>query len=71
MNRFLECSCGEIMIKSYNNTIKIRNKVLVFKDNQAFAVCKGCGVEHPIPIQLMKSVDSKAQQNPKLYLRKK
>lgn len=71
MDKHLECSCGEVLVKSINGVTKIRNKVLVFKDNQAFAVCKGCGAEHRIPVQLTGSDLEDGSQQPRLYLRER
>ena len=70
MDKFLECSCGEVLIKSYGDVVKVRNKVLVFKNGDAYAVCKGCGHEHQIPVKLVQGIAVKDRQ-PKLYLRKR
>lgn len=44
------CSCDEIIVKSDRGVTKIRSKILLLRDNKAFAVCKGCGTEVQIPI---------------------
>lgn len=67
MNHLLTCRCGEVVLKSRNGITKLRTKIVVFKDGESFVVCKGCGVELPIPI----SIDSnslKKSRNPKLFL---
>lgn len=60
MNTALCCTkCGEVVFKAMGDSTKLRVKVLVFKDNKAVAVCKGCGSEIPVPVildeELMKS----------------
>lgn len=52
MNHSLCCtSCNEVIIKgSADGSIKLRSKVVLFKDDSAVAVCKGCGAEVPVPI---------------------
>lgn len=53
MNQSLCCTaCGDIVIKGLNNETKIRSKVLILRDDQSFAVCKGCGCEVPVPLKL-------------------
>ena len=73
--RHLECSCGEVLVKSINGVTKIRNKVLVLKGNQTYAVCKGCGAEHPVPLKLVEDgsfSDSQPEsRRPRLYLRER
>lgn len=52
--------CGDIIIKSTDDDVKVRSKVLVFKSNGTFAICKGCGEEIPVPViidnSMMKSI---------------
>lgn len=52
MNQSLCCStCNEVIIKGASDgSIKLRSKVVIFKDEEAIAVCKGCGSEVPVPI---------------------
>lgn len=70
MDHLLSCSCGEVVLKSVNGTTKIRNKIIVFRGSTAVAVCKGCGIEHKIPIKLdhLELVKSFTQR-PRLYIR--
>lgn len=69
MSHLLFCSCGEVLVKSFNGTTKVRSKVVIFRDDNAYVVCKGCNAEIPIPIslnkiQLLKSIN----KNPKLLV---
>lgn len=73
MNTALCCThCGEVVFKSMNDSTKLRSKVLVFRDEQAFAVCKGCNNEIPVPVvldtTLMKAIMSSSKL--RLYVRK-
>lgn len=52
MNHLINCSCGEVIVKSLGTDTKIRAKILVFKDDSAFAVCKSCDSEVKVPLQL-------------------
>lgn len=52
MNHLINCSCGEVIVKSLGSDTKIRAKILVFKDDSAFAVCKSCDSEVKVPLQL-------------------
>ena len=70
---FLACSnCHEMVIKSVGGEIKLRTKILLFSEEKgARAVCKGCGTELPIPLELDTDVvkSMAKQQTPPLYLR--
>jgi hypothetical protein len=44
------CRCDEIIAKSEAGVTKIRSKILLVKANGVWAVCKGCGVEVPVPL---------------------
>lgn len=52
MNHLVHCVCGEVIVKSSGIDTKVRAKIVVFKDNNAFAVCRGCDNEVKIPLQL-------------------
>jgi hypothetical protein len=52
VEHLLACSCGEVLVKSANGTTKIRGKVLLFRDGKGYVVCKGCGAEQAVPVQL-------------------
>ncbi len=69
MLHVLVCRCGEVLIKSVGADTKVRSKIIVFRDGQGYAVCKGCGVELPVPIKLDK-MDLYKSQNPRLFLRR-
>ena len=56
-----------MVVKSVNGTTKIRNKVLVFRGGKGFAICKGCGVEVPVPLT-MTTVDH--EERPRLFVSK-
>lgn len=62
MSQSLCCSaCNEIILKSVSDgSIKLRSKVLIFKDDGAYAICKGCDTEVPVPVvadmNLVKSI---------------
>jgi hypothetical protein len=45
------CSCGEIILKNDSTVTKVRSKILLFKSDTAFAVCKTCGKEIEVPIK--------------------
>jgi ribosomal protein S27E len=64
--------CGEIVIKSVGGDTKIRSKVLVFKENQTLAICKGCNVEIPVPVSIDETMVKSLKENAKLrlYVRK-
>jgi RNase P subunit RPR2 len=57
MNRFISCSnCSEVVIKSHGADAKLRNKVLIIKGKDVYAVCKGCGHEIRVPLKLDEEV---------------
>lgn len=61
-----------MVIKSVNGEIKLRTKILLLsEDKGARAVCKGCGEEIPIPLNLdIDMVKSLAKEKSlPLYLR--
>ena len=67
----LSCRCGEVIVKSNNSDTKIRAKIVLFRNNEAFAVCKGCNGEVKVPLQL-DTVLLKSLADPKsipLYVR--
>jgi hypothetical protein len=74
MNHLIHCSCGEVIVKSAVDT-KIRAKILVFKDDGAFAVCKSCDQEIKVPLQidtdLLKSMSAVSEKlHVPLYVRR-
>lgn len=49
----LSCTkCGELLVKSLGNEVKVRGKVFIFRDNKSYTVCKGCGSEVQVPVLL-------------------
>ena len=74
MDNALCCSkCDDVVLKSFESgEMKLRSKVVIFKDDKAVAICKGCGTEIPIPVAvdftLMKSVVS--SEKLRLYVKK-
>ena len=70
IDHLLSCRCGEVIVKSMNGTTKVRSKILIFRDGAAYAVCKGCGEERQVPVEL--SSDSIIQKGgrPQLFISK-
>lgn len=62
------CGCSEIIVKSQGGAVKLRSKILIFKNNQAYAICKKCSSEVPVPVTLSKSLPD-PQAHPRLYIR--
>lgn len=60
----IRCSCTELVLKSVDGESKIRSKILVIKDNEVYAVCKGCNKEVRVPLRL----DEEAA-NPPLFIK--
>ena len=76
MSHLIHCSCGEVIVKAIGSDTKIRAKILVFKEDAAFAVCKSCDSEVQVPLSLnedmLKSLSSASAEKPKhvaLYVR--
>lgn len=71
MNHLISCTCGEVIIKSLDADTKVRAKIVVFRDDQAFAICKACSSEVKIPLRLdtdmLKSMSE--QRHVRLYIR--
>lgn len=69
MDHLLSCCCGEVLVKSMEDgTTKVRSKILIFRNGEAFAVCKGCGAERAVPLQLIPDALSKGSRRPKLFV---
>lgn len=61
-------------MKSMDSCTKVRSvKVVTFKDDQAFAVCKSCDAEVKIPLRLdedmLKSMTESETPRVRLYIR--
>jgi RNase P subunit RPR2 len=75
MSSFLACTnCHEVVVKSMNNEVKVRAKVILIRGNSTFAVCKGCDTELEVPLkfdlELAKSMTVEDARGPRLYLKK-
>lgn len=70
IDHFLMCSCGEVIVKSNDITTKVRSKIILFKSDAAFAVCKKCGKEYPIPLMLDKKLLKSQVNRTYLFLNK-
>lgn len=69
MNQALCCArCNEVIIKGTPDGLKVRSKVTIIKSTGAFAVCRGCGEEVPIPVTLDVSMAKSLAQEKKLKL---
>jgi RNase P subunit RPR2 len=68
MDHLLACKCGEVLVKSLNGTTKLRGKVLIFKGDRGFMVCKGCGAEHPVPVHLSQADIQALSRKPRLFV---
>jgi len=60
MNKsYLSCpGCKSGMIKSYNGEAKLRAKLVKWNQDGMFAVCKSCGDDVPIKVDILKSLQS-------------
>lgn len=70
----INCKCGELIVKAINeDNMKVRSKIIVFKGNAAYAVCKSCDQEVKVPLQvdsnMLKSLSTESKHVP-LYVRK-
>jgi ribosomal protein S27E len=70
MEHLLICRCGEVLVKATDGEIKLRSKIIVFRNGTAIAVCKGCGIELPIPVTLDKQELLQKSKNLRLFLTK-
>jgi uncharacterized Zn finger protein len=72
MNYLLCCQqCGEVVVKDSGSEAKIRSRVIVMKGGNAYAVCKGCGVEVSVPLTLDHEMMKSLHGKPKLFITKK
>lgn len=69
MDHLFACSCGEVLVKSSPGVTKIRNKILIFRDGQAYAICPRCSQENSVPVQLNETEMAKSLKQPRLFLR--
>ena len=69
MEHLLICQqCQQVLVKSIDGVTKVRAKILVFRDDQAYAVCKGCNRELPVPIKLDQTELLLKSKSPKLII---
>ena len=73
MNHLISCQCGEVIVKSLDADTKIRAKIVVFRGQTAYAVCKACNTEVKIPLRidtdLLKSMSTETRPPVRLYIR--
>lgn len=73
MNQALLCKCDTVLLKSVDGETKLRCKVLIFKGDKAYAVCKGCDTEVQVPLkvdtEMMKSMNT-TSSSLKLFVKK-
>jgi transcription elongation factor Elf1 len=59
MKHDLDCpNCGSNMVKSYAKETKFRSKLIKWNHDGMFAVCKGCGSDVAIALDLLKGIQS-------------
>jgi hypothetical protein len=71
VNKLLLCMhCDEVLLKHMGDQIKLRGKIIIFRDNEAFTVCPGCRseVQVPVSIDLQKNIDHPTSVSSKLYV---
>jgi hypothetical protein len=68
MEHLMICTCGEVLVKATDDGTKLRSKILIFKKDGAFAVCKGCGKETHVPVILDREELITTSRNPKLFI---
>lgn len=71
MNHLISCKCGEVIVKSLEADTKIRAKVVLIREDDAYAVCKSCNAEVKIPLRLdTDMLKSMSEHRPvRLYIR--
>ena len=70
LEHLLICRCGEVLVKATDGEIKLRSKIIVFRDGKTLAVCKGCNAELPIPVTLDREELMQKSKNLRLFLTK-
>lgn len=50
--------CQAQIVKSYGDEYKLRAKVIKWDSGGIFAICKSCGHEEPITMDVLKSMSS-------------
>ena len=55
----LDCKqCDSSIIKSYGSEAKMRSKLIKWNQDGMFAVCKSCGTENEVNMDVLKSMQS-------------
>lgn len=64
--------CGEMVVKSmHDGSLKIRSKVVLVKDDGlAYAICKGCETEIPVPLRSDDSLIKSMMSRLRLYVKR-
>ena len=72
MTNYLLCSdCHNVILKSSKTGgFKVCAKVILVQNDKAFAVCKGCSAEIPVPLVYDESIAKSLGKEPKLYLKR-
>lgn len=56
----LDCpACKASIVKSYGDAVKMRTKLIKWDQGGMYAVCKACGTDVSISVDLMKSIQSR------------
>lgn len=72
MDYLLSChKCGDVIVKDTGSEAKVRSRVLVLKSGNAYAVCKGCGTDIQVPLQLDTEMMKSLRKSPRLFISKK
>lgn len=59
MAKHLDCPhCGTNMIKSYANEAKFRMKLIKWDNTGMYAVCKSCGHDVQVDVDMLKSIQT-------------
>lgn len=74
MMHLVNCKCGEVILKALDSDTKVRGaKVIVFRDDEAYAICKSCNSEVRIPLRIdtdmLKSMSVTSRRDVPLYIR--
>lgn len=51
--------CGDQIVKSYRDEVKLRSKLLKWTAKGLFAACRNCGDDVAISLDLLKSIETR------------
>ena len=51
-------NCKGNVVKSYDNEVKLRAKIIKWNKDGMFAICKSCNSDIPIAVDVLKSINS-------------